>query len=139
MIVTVAKIQEVVAEQYNLKLSDLSSSERTSRCVEPRMIAMYLASVLTRQSSTAIGRLFNRDHSTVCHAVKKIKASLENGVKTRNVVLRDAVEMLTAIITEQKSEDKNLIEQVEVKIAVIHRELAFMQAILERAKMGIKQ
>src|SRR5215813_11276130 len=39
-----------------------------------RQIAMYLAKHVGGWSTTRIGRFYNgRDHSTVCHAVKKIE------------------------------------------------------------------
>jgi hypothetical protein len=39
-----------------------------------RQIAMYLAKHVGKWSTTRIGRYYNgRDHSTVCHAVKKIE------------------------------------------------------------------
>src|SRR5690242_8803734 len=38
---------------------------------EYRMAAVAAAYLLTGQSSLTVGRLFNRDHSTVLHATKK--------------------------------------------------------------------
>jgi chromosomal replication initiation ATPase DnaA len=40
-----------------------------------RQIAMYLAHRVGGWSTTRIGRFYNgRDHSTVCHAIKRIQA-----------------------------------------------------------------
>lgn len=40
-----------------------------------RQLAMYLAKHVERWSTTRIGKFYNgRDHSTVCHAIRKIEA-----------------------------------------------------------------
>ena len=54
-------------------------SPRRSRSVaRPRQIAMYLAKSITSRSLPEIGRKFGgRDHTTVLHACRKIKALRE--------------------------------------------------------------
>ena len=42
-----------------------------------RQVAMYLAHRVGGWSTTRIGRFYNgRDHSTVCHAIRRIRRSL---------------------------------------------------------------
>lgn len=51
------------------------SQTRTIRIARPRQIAMYLAREMTRNSLPDIGRRFGgRDHTTVLHALRRIKA-----------------------------------------------------------------
>lgn len=71
----VAKIRGVVADLYGIEPSDIAGPRRHARLVIPRSIAMQLA----REhglSLPQIGRAFNRDHTTVLHACRKI-AKLE--------------------------------------------------------------
>ena len=51
-------------------------SNRRSRVVaRPRQIAMYLSKTCTTKSLPEIGKLFGgRDHTTVIHELKKLKA-----------------------------------------------------------------
>lgn len=73
--VTIPIIQSLVAEYYNIKVSDLCSKNRSQRIVRPRQMAMALAKELTNLSLPAIGLAFgHRDHTTVLHANQKIKA-----------------------------------------------------------------
>ncbi|PKN00699.1 MAG: chromosomal replication initiator protein DnaA [Elusimicrobia bacterium HGW-Elusimicrobia-1] len=77
--VTIERIQKAVAEHYSLKLSDLKSKRRTEMLAIPRHIAMYLSREMTPSSHAAIGEEFGgKDHSTVIHAINKIKAKAES-------------------------------------------------------------
>ena len=72
--ITIAKIQSVVAEYYNIKQSDMVSPRRTRAIARPRQIAMALARELTNHSLPEIGDRFGgRDHATVLYACKKVE------------------------------------------------------------------
>jgi hypothetical protein len=78
----IRRIQEVVANHFEISITDIRSARRTARVVLPRQIAMYLAKSLTLRSLVEIGRQFGgRDHTTVLHAVRKI-GDLINGTQT---------------------------------------------------------
>lgn len=67
-------IQDAVCRFYGVEMCDLQSSRRTANIVKPRQVAMWLAKKLTLRSLPEVGRLFDRDHTTVLHAVRKIDA-----------------------------------------------------------------
>jgi chromosomal replication initiator protein len=72
--VTIDEIQKRVAEHFNVKMAEMTSSRRARVVARPRQVAMYLAKQLTQRSLPEIGRKFGgRDHTTVMHAVKKIE------------------------------------------------------------------
>lgn len=72
-LITIENIQRVVAEYYNIKLTDIKSKSRTRTIARPRQMAMALAKELTNHSLPEIGREFGgRDHTTVMHACKTI-------------------------------------------------------------------
>ena len=72
--VTVEEIQKVVAEHFNIKISEMHSVRRQRGLARPRQAAMYLAKSLTTKSLPEIGRKFGgRDHTTVLHAVKRVE------------------------------------------------------------------
>lgn len=76
--VTIDEIQKKVANHYAVKLSDMSSARRLRQVALPRQVAMYLAKKLTTLSLPEIGKNFGgRDHTTVIHAVKKVKSAMQ--------------------------------------------------------------
>ena len=73
-LVTVDNIQRVVADYYQLKMSDLLSRRRSRSVARPRQVAMSIAKDLTNHSLPEIGEAFGgRDHTTVLHACRKVK------------------------------------------------------------------
>lgn len=70
---TIDEIQKKVAEHFNISVKELQSSRRARTVARPRQIAMYLAKQLTSRSLPEIGRKFDRDHTTVMHAVRKVE------------------------------------------------------------------
>lgn len=74
----VERIQIAVSKHFDISLNDMKSARRTSYVVRPRQIAIYLAKELTGRSLPEIGKRFGgRDHTTVLHAVRRIKALVE--------------------------------------------------------------
>ena len=71
--ITIEEIQRKVAEHYNIRVAEMTSKRRDRPVARPRQIAMYLAKELTTKSLPDIGRAFDRDHTTVIHAVKAIE------------------------------------------------------------------
>ena len=74
-LMTIEQIQKTVAAYYNVRVSDLLSTKRDRKITLPRHIAMSIAKQLTSHSLPTIGDAFGgRDHTTVLHACKKVKA-----------------------------------------------------------------
>lgn len=73
-LVTVENIQKTVADYYKIRLADLHSARRSRSITRPRQIAMALSKELTTHSLPEIGQAFGgRDHTTVIHAIKKVR------------------------------------------------------------------
>ena len=74
-LVTIENIQKTVADYYKVRVADLLSKRRSRSVARPRQVAMALAKELTSHSLPEIGDAFGgRDHTTVLHACKRIKA-----------------------------------------------------------------
>jgi chromosomal replication initiator protein len=72
--VTPALILEHTARMYGLSIDEITGSSRRRPLVNARQIAMYVIRELTDLSYPAIAREFGgRDHTTVIHAVEKIR------------------------------------------------------------------
>lgn len=70
---TIDEIQKKVADYFSISVKEMQSSRRARNVARPRQIAMYLAKQLTSRSLPEIGRKFDRDHTTVMHAVRKVE------------------------------------------------------------------
>jgi chromosomal replication initiator protein len=76
--ITVETIQKLVADHYNIKLTELKSPRRLKTLTGPRQIAMYLCRKYVKSSYPELGLKFGgKDHSTVVHAVQKIERRIE--------------------------------------------------------------
>ena len=67
----------------------MKSKPRKRAITFPRQIGMYLTRKLTDQSLADIGALYNRDHSTVLHAIKVITRN-----RTRKTSVREQLDLL---------------------------------------------
>ncbi|NMB39273.1 MAG: chromosomal replication initiator protein DnaA [Firmicutes bacterium] len=75
--ITIQRIQKVVADYYEIKVTDMKGKKRTRALAYPRQIAMYLTRELTDNSFPKIGDEFGgRDHTTVIHACDKISSDI---------------------------------------------------------------
>ena len=87
--VSVENIQSAVAKMYGITIADILSEKKVRTVAEPRMVAMYLSRVLTKQSSTEIGEAFARNHATILYAEKQVPK-----LCAKNELLRMAVAQL---------------------------------------------
>ena len=78
-ILTVESIAKTVASYYKLPLGDIRGKNRKAELVLARHIAMYLIHKLLKKTLEEIGEYFNkRDHSTVIHAIDKMKKRISD-------------------------------------------------------------
>jgi chromosomal replication initiator protein len=79
---TLEAIQEAVCTVFGIRRADLLSSSRATKVVRARQMGMYLARELTGMSLAEISRGFDRDHSTVAHAIRAVEEGLQPGSET---------------------------------------------------------
>ncbi|NLJ81097.1 MAG: chromosomal replication initiator protein DnaA [Firmicutes bacterium] len=85
--ITIAGIQEVVADHFGIKVVEMKSRRRTRNITFPRQIAMYLSRELTDSSLPEIGAEFGgRDHTTVIHSYDKIQSELRLDPSLQNTI-----------------------------------------------------
>ena len=85
-VITIEHIQRKVSEFFGLKLTDMRARRRTKAVAFPRQIAMYFARQLTHASLTEVGRAFDKDHTTVLHAVTKVETLIRQDAKFKKTV-----------------------------------------------------
>ena len=77
-----AVVKEAVAAATGVSVEELASKSRSPRVAQARQLAMYLTSEMTGLSVAAIARAFERDHTTVLHALRVVGSRLEPGSPT---------------------------------------------------------
>jgi len=76
--ISIDVIQKVIAENYQISVSDLKSKKRDKKFVIPRQIAIYIARTITEISYTELGIEFGgKDHSTIMHAYEKVEEQIK--------------------------------------------------------------
>lgn len=76
----IAAVIRVVADEAGLTVPEFASPRRARASAWPRQVAMTLVKDLTPHSLPVIGRHFGgRDHTTVMHAVKRVRQRIAEG------------------------------------------------------------
>ncbi|MCE9614566.1 MAG: chromosomal replication initiator protein DnaA [Lentisphaerae bacterium] len=84
--VTVSSIQRMVAEHYDMRLTDMTSKCRQRSIATPRQIAMYLCRRMTNNSFPNIANAFGKTHATILHAYKTIDNRMDVDPELRRSV-----------------------------------------------------
>ncbi|QKT05767.1 chromosomal replication initiator protein DnaA [Gordonia sp. X0973] len=74
--VSAARIMAVSADYFDVTVEQLKGPSRKAEIITPRHIAMYLCRELTDLSLPKIGDEFNRDHTTVMNADRKVRKDM---------------------------------------------------------------
>ena len=89
-------IQKVIADNYQISISELKGKKRDKKYVFPRQIAIYIARELTEISYSELGNEFGgKDHSTIMHAYDKIAENikLDSNLESKiNILIREIKE-----------------------------------------------
>lgn len=87
--ITFELIIDIVAEHFNISVSDLKSNKRNADIATPRQIAMYLMRTLVDKDNSlkSIGIfLGGKDHSTVKYGSEKIEAEIKTDETLANTI-----------------------------------------------------
>ncbi|MCX7999329.1 MAG: hypothetical protein N3A69_10340 [Leptospiraceae bacterium] len=89
---TPEKILKTVAETFSLLPKDLLGRQQAKEYSTPRQIAIYLCRFMLRMSFIKIGKLFQRDHSTIITSVKTVEKKLQSN----DTYIQAAIEKITS-------------------------------------------
>ena len=93
----ITTIQKIVANHFNIKISDLMGKSRQKNFVMARHIAMFLSKELIGLQIIAIANAFGKkDHTTILHAMWKVKESLSKDpdFKEQFMIMRRKIKFL---------------------------------------------
>ncbi|HIQ50964.1 MAG TPA: chromosomal replication initiator protein DnaA, partial [Nautiliaceae bacterium] len=99
-IITLEDIIKLIAKEFNIKPSEITSKSRNKNIVQARRCAIYLAREFTKESTPTIAKYFGlKDHSAVSHAIKSFNKKLKEDNE-----FRIKIEELKSKIQIKKSE-----------------------------------
>lgn len=70
--VTVNKIFTAVSRKYNVSKEDMTGKKRSKEIAFARHVAIYLIHDVTEMSQNSIGKIFERDHTTIINSLENI-------------------------------------------------------------------
>lgn len=79
-------IMQAVANYYCIPVEQITSNKRSKDTVQPRQVSMYLVRNMLNYSLPEIGKIFSRDHTTVLHAVDKVKAQMKTSSEMNDIL-----------------------------------------------------
>ena len=95
--ITLENIIELIAREFNVKPSEITSKSRNKNIVAARRTAIYLAREFTKESTPLIAKYFGlKDHSAVSHAIKVFnkKLSEDNDFRIRIEELKNKISVV---------------------------------------------
>lgn len=122
------------AEYFDIEVTDLTGKSQHAVYTHPRQIAMWLCRRLLDYSYPHIANHFNRDHTTVMHAVKIIaeKAAKNHDVK---VELQNIVAILHG---EEQIEEENIAGQIVANIKTMENQITELSMQIQQIKENFK-
>ena len=86
-VITPEYVISMVAEHFDVSVSDLLGNKRNAKIVVPRQVAMYLCREIISTPLKSIGKsLGNRDHTTIMHGIEKIEKEIANDENLKNTI-----------------------------------------------------
>lgn len=70
---SVPQIQKIVGDFYQVGLKEMLGRSRQRKLVRARQMAMYFSRLYTQKTMTELGRLFQRSHTSVVHALQTLE------------------------------------------------------------------
>jgi chromosomal replication initiator protein len=104
---SVESIQAAVCSTLGVSRGELLSPTRTARVIQARQLSMYLCRELTSLSLAQIARAFERDHSTVLHAVRSVSKRLDPGSD-----VSEMLERMRSLIHNENGPSRSLADTI---------------------------
>jgi chromosomal replication initiator protein len=70
---SIPQIQKIVGDYYGVSLAEMLGRSRQKRLVRARQLAIYFSRIYTEKTMAQLGRLFQRSHASVVHALQTLE------------------------------------------------------------------
>lgn len=107
--ITVSDIVHTTCDLLGVNVADFYSSRRSKDMCLARWIVSFLAKEYTMNTSTRIGHLINRDHTSVLYGVAKVQGYV-------NVGDQKVIKLISSITTLLMPDGRNHLQEIINKI-----------------------
>ena len=83
---TVARVQEVVAHYFDVRVQEMRGKSRQAEITQARQVAMFLSRELTGKSLPTIAAAFEKTHPTVLHSIRTIERKVKESDEFRQTL-----------------------------------------------------
>ena len=91
--VTIDTVLNDVAHAFNVTKKEMISKSRKRPFTDARQLAMYLINQHLNRTQEATGEIFDRDHATVIHALKKVNNIMDTEknyrIKVNKIIIKN--------------------------------------------------
>jgi len=101
------ELMKLIEREFKVDRTEILVQSRNPEATYARLIAMYLANVVYNWDYSHVGRMFNRNQSSVSSACKRVEDLRDNGYVDRQ--LERLEEALTATLDPAVRERKKLV------------------------------
>jgi chromosomal replication initiator protein len=98
---SVSQIQRIVCDYYQVNLRELLGRGRQKKLVRARQMGLYFSRIYTMKTVVELGRLFQRSHAAVVHALQTLE---------RNRQLQPRLEQEVKFLEEKMAQAKVRLE-----------------------------
>ncbi len=84
--VTIDEVLNEVSRSYGVSKEDILSKRKTGEIVFARQVSMYIIREISQLPYKTIGKMFNKDHSTVIYTIDKIEKKLNQNSHQKKMV-----------------------------------------------------
>jgi hypothetical protein len=128
----IEEIINSIIKHYNITKEQLFGKTRKANIVEARHVFMYILREKFKLSFPAIGRIINRDHTSIMHACDRISKIKQSNIRARSIVekmlsddtkyqedlfsineLSPSVDFKKYIISKHKIEDEEYLSKIK--------------------------
>jgi hypothetical protein len=95
----IGRLAQAVADEWGVSAAELTSQRRQGLLIKPRFVLVWAVKQASDYSLPQIGRLLNRDHTTVMHACRRV-----NEWRATDEVFRHVTDQLAVIGQRLRSE-----------------------------------
>lgn len=111
--ITVKEIAEATAEVMNVSVNDIYSSRRSKDICLARWIVFFIAREFTQATSTTIGKVTNKDHTSVLYGIAKVQEGVNSGEPTLIALL---VAIAKYLMPDGREKVQEVIDRVQRRI-----------------------
>ena len=90
------EILEIVSKNFKVPTSDIKSDKRNADIVLARQVYMTTVKVCSTKTLAEVARTVEKDHATVCHALKVVRRDYEFNAVRRNKIRHYIAELDSA-------------------------------------------